>query len=123
RCGSQEKDNSRKRIFSLAPIASTREESQLHLSRAAGIVCDRMQPLSQITVTVQVSEELVLKLQLIERSINRVGMILDSVQGDVMKVNKAIKELPLEGKPLWTYGSLFLMLKTSRTDVYLNLTF
>ncbi|URD84107.1 hypothetical protein MUK42_02651 [Musa troglodytarum] len=93
RCGSQEKDNSRKRIFSLAPIASTREESQLHLSRAAGIVCDRMQPLSQITV---VSEELVLKLQLIERSINRVGMILDSVQGDVMKVNKAIKELPLE---------------------------
>ncbi|CAL9125092.1 unnamed protein product [Musa textilis] len=96
RCGSQEKDNSRKRIFSLAPIASTREESQLHLSRAAGIVCDRMQPLSQITVVIQVSEELVLKLQLIERSINRVGMILDSVQGDVMKVNKAIKELPLE---------------------------
>ncbi|URD84106.1 hypothetical protein MUK42_02651 [Musa troglodytarum] len=57
RCGSQEKDNSRKRIFSLAPIASTREESQLHLSRAAGIVCDRMQPLSQITVCCCTTDE------------------------------------------------------------------
>ncbi|KAJ8511737.1 hypothetical protein OPV22_002171 [Ensete ventricosum] len=38
RCGSQEKDNSRKRIFWWVPIALTREVSQLHLSRAAGNV-------------------------------------------------------------------------------------
>ncbi|RWW30156.1 hypothetical protein BHE74_00002719, partial [Ensete ventricosum] len=48
--------------------------------------------------TVQVSEELEHKLRHIESSINRVGMILDSVQSDVMQVNRAAKELSLEAE-------------------------
>ncbi|CAL9780947.1 unnamed protein product [Musa acuminata subsp. burmannicoides] len=66
-----------------------------------------MQPLSRITDAIQVSEELEHKLQLIESSLNRVGMILVSVQGDVMQVNKAIKELSLEAEGIRQKISLF----------------
>nr|XP_018676072.1 PREDICTED: uncharacterized protein LOC108951710 [Musa acuminata subsp. malaccensis] len=56
---------------------------------------------------VQVSEELEHRLQLIESSLKRVGMILVSVQGDVMRVNKAIKELSLEAEGIRQKISLF----------------
>ncbi|URE30099.1 hypothetical protein MUK42_19670 [Musa troglodytarum] len=46
----------------------------------------------------QASEELENKLRHIESSISRVGMILDSVQSDVMQVNRAAKELSLEAE-------------------------
>lgn len=33
-----------------------------------------------------------------ETSLNRFGMILDSVQSNVMQVNKGTKEVPMESK-------------------------
>lgn len=44
----------------------------------------------------QVSDELEHRIGLIETSLSRFGMLLDSVQGDVMQVNKAIKQVSLE---------------------------
>ncbi|XP_065020462.1 protein PAIR1-like [Musa acuminata AAA Group] len=96
RFGSQEKDNSLRKISSLAPIALTREESQLQLTRASSNVMHRWNAASMSDNRFQVSEELEHKLRHIESSINRVGMILDSVQSDVMQVNRAAKELSLE---------------------------
>ncbi|CAL9204409.1 unnamed protein product [Musa hybrid cultivar] len=86
-----------------------RQERNLsYISQGQLAMCaDRMQPLSRITDAFQVSEELEHKLQLIESSLNRVGMILVSVQGDVMQVNKAIKELSLEAEGVRQKTSLF----------------
>jgi len=46
----------------------------------------------------QVSEELENRFRQMESSLNRLGMILDSVQSDVMQVNRAVKEVSLESK-------------------------
>ncbi|XVF33325.1 hypothetical protein REPUB_Repub17cG0158700 [Reevesia pubescens] len=44
----------------------------------------------------QTSEELEHRLSMIETSLNRFGMILDSVQSDVMQLNRGTKEVLLE---------------------------
>ncbi|THU55147.1 hypothetical protein C4D60_Mb11t03500 [Musa balbisiana] len=102
RCGSQEKGWSHW-------LQLHRQERNLsYIFQGQLEMCaDRMQPLSRITDAIQVSEELEHKLQLIESSLNRVGMILVSVQGDVMQVNKAIKELSLEAEGIRQKISLF----------------
>ena len=43
----------------------------------------------------QISEELEHRIGIMETSLNRFGMILDSVQSDVMQVNKGTKEVLL----------------------------
>lgn len=45
-----------------------------------------------------ISEDLDRRIGMIETSLNKLGMILDSLQGDVMQVNKATKEVLLECK-------------------------
>ena len=45
-----------------------------------------------------VNEELEHRFQIIEGSLNRLGMIIDSVQSDVMQANRAMKEVSLESK-------------------------
>ncbi|KAG6523486.1 putative recombination initiation defects 3 [Zingiber officinale] len=96
RFGSQEKDKSL-RISTLAPIASMRDESQLQIASASRNVLPRSWTASSLADSkFQVTEELEHKLRLIESSISRVGMIVDSVQSDVMQVNRAVKELSLD---------------------------
>lgn len=46
----------------------------------------------------QTSEELEHRIGIMETSLNRFGMILDSVQSNVMQVNKGTKEVPMESK-------------------------
>ena len=46
----------------------------------------------------QISEELEHRIGLMETSLSRFGMILDSVQSDVMQVNKGTKEVSLESE-------------------------
>jgi len=46
----------------------------------------------------QLSEGLEHRIGIMETSLNRFGMILDSVQSDVMQVHKGTKEIILEGK-------------------------
>ncbi|GAB4844489.1 hypothetical protein Ancab_037867 [Ancistrocladus abbreviatus] len=92
RFGSQEKDNSGKRIYCLAPVPY-REESQVPISRSSS---NLMRKWSSTSLSGQISEELEHKIAMIETSLSRFGMILDSVQSDVMQVNRGTKELSLE---------------------------
>lgn len=45
-----------------------------------------------------ISEELEHRIGMIETSLSRLGMILDSVQSDIMQANKGTKEVALESK-------------------------
>lgn len=55
-------------------------------------------------MTGQVSEEVERRIGLMETSISRLGMILDSVQSDVMQVNRSVKEVLLGSE----YHNFFL---------------
>ncbi|ERM95011.1 protein PAIR1 isoform X1 [Amborella trichopoda] len=98
RFSSQERDNSMKRISCLAPITCSRDESsQLALTRSSSsnMLCgwnsssvpDHRFPLN---------EDLEPKIGAIDVALNKLGMVLDSVQSDVMQVNKTVKEVSLE---------------------------
>ncbi|KAM0949508.1 putative protein PAIR1 [Dioscorea sansibarensis] len=94
RFGSQERDNSSKK--SLVPIASMREEHQIQLSRTSTNALRRWSSASIPDNRSLVNEELEHRFQIIEGSLNRLGMIIDSVQSDVMQANRAMKEVSLE---------------------------
>ncbi|KAF5207452.1 Pair1 [Thalictrum thalictroides] len=117
RFGSQG-DNTTKRTSCLAPVAYNREDTQMPMSRSSNNIVRRWGSASvqDHTQKCQVSEELEHRIGVIETSLNRFGMILDSVQGDVMQVNRAIKEVSMETegvrKKLASHdSSLQLMLK------------
>ncbi|GMH22465.1 hypothetical protein Nepgr_024308 [Nepenthes gracilis] len=96
RFGSQERDTSMKKISCLAPIAYSREESQMPISRSSTNLMRKWSSTSVSDHKCQISEELEHKIAMMETSLSRFGMILDSVQGDIMQVNKGTKELSLE---------------------------
>lgn len=92
---SQENEKSSKRISSFAPIMAVRDDSQ-QLSTTSNKVMRRWSCATASDNRCQVSEELERRLQLLESSLNKMGMILDSLQSDVMQVNRAVKEVSLE---------------------------
>ncbi|XP_058072956.1 putative recombination initiation defects 3 isoform X4 [Magnolia sinica] len=94
RFGSQ--DNSLKRISCLAPVTYTQEDTQMPMSRSSNNVIRRWSSTSAPDNRCHVSEELEHRIRLMETSLNRLGMVLKSVQSDVMQVNKAVKEVSLE---------------------------
>ncbi|XP_058084228.1 putative recombination initiation defects 3 isoform X1 [Magnolia sinica] len=94
RFGSQ--DNSLKRISCLAPVTYTREDNQMPMSRSSNNVIRRWSSTSAPDNRCHVNEELEHRIGLMETSLNRLGMVLESVQSDVMQVNKAVKEVSLE---------------------------
>ncbi|KAG8391838.1 hypothetical protein BUALT_Bualt01G0228600 [Buddleja alternifolia] len=91
--GSQERENSVRRTSCLPPINYAREESQMMVSRTSS---NLMRKWSGQEYKCQISEELEHRIGLIETSLSRLGMILDSVQSDIMQVNKGTKEVVLE---------------------------
>ncbi|MCL7023929.1 hypothetical protein MKW94_027783 [Papaver nudicaule] len=121
RFGSQERDNSSKRISCLGPNSSyAREETQMSSLRSPNNYKPRWGCAAPPPVTdrqkCQVSEELEHKIGHIETMQNRQGMVLESIQGDVMQVKKQMQEfaLDLEGikQKLAGHGnSLELVLK------------
>ncbi|KAK1376208.1 Recombination initiation defects 3 [Heracleum sosnowskyi] len=93
RFGSQERDTSTKRLSSLPPINNTREESQNQISRSSTNFLRKWHAPEQRN---QINEELEYRIGMMETSLSRFGMILDSIQSDIMQVNKGRKELALE---------------------------
>ncbi|URE30103.1 hypothetical protein MUK42_19670 [Musa troglodytarum] len=75
-----------------------RSQSQQSFSQGVSLSQLSQSSFEDPLVNDQASEELENKLRHIESSISRVGMILDSVQSDVMQVNRAAKELSLEAE-------------------------
>ncbi|XP_061373587.1 putative recombination initiation defects 3 [Gastrolobium bilobum] len=93
RVGSQEHENSWRRISSLPRLTYSREESQPPNSRSSS---NLMLKWNSADHKSQLSEGLEQKIGIMETSLSRFAMILDSVQNDVMQVNKGTKEVILE---------------------------
>ncbi|KAJ3681909.1 hypothetical protein LUZ60_014482 [Juncus effusus] len=93
-------DNSSKIVPSLPAASSTRDES-LPLSRITNNFVPRWNNPSSSSSSVresrcQVSEEIEQRLRQLDGTINRMGMILDSVQSDVLQISRAVKEVSHE---------------------------
>ncbi|KAL5572861.1 hypothetical protein UlMin_022458 [Ulmus minor] len=95
RFGSQERENSVKKNC-LPPTSHTREDSQMGLSRSSTNLMRKWNSASLPDYRSQNSEELEHRIGIIETSLTRFGMVLDSLQSDVMQVNKGTKEVLLE---------------------------
>ncbi|EOX95951.1 Recombination initiation defects 3, putative isoform 1 [Theobroma cacao] len=96
RYGSQERENSVKKFSCLPPTNFTREDSQIPISKTSTNLIRKWNSASNPEHRCQSSQELEHRLSMVETSLNRFGMILDSIQSDVMQVNKGTKEVLLE---------------------------
>ncbi|XP_015899764.2 putative recombination initiation defects 3 isoform X2 [Ziziphus jujuba] len=97
RFGSQEREKPVKRVLPFAPpMSHTREENQMPITRSSTNTMRKWNSASLPDHRCQISEELQHRIGLMETSLNKFGMILDSVQSDVMQVNKGTKEVSLE---------------------------
>ncbi|KAL5160990.1 Protein PAIR1 [Glycine soja] len=95
RVGSQEHENSLRRISSLSRPTYSREESQAPNSRSSSNLMLKWNSADHKSKS-QLSEGLEHRIGIMETSLSRFTMILDSVQSDVMQVNKGTKEIILE---------------------------
>ncbi|XP_028099292.1 protein PAIR1-like [Camellia sinensis] len=125
RIGSQERENSVKKIDCLPPISYMREESQMPISRSSANLMRKWNSASAADHQCQISEELERRIGIIETSLNRFGMILDSVQSDIMHVNKGTKEALMEmesiQQKLIANDNLMQLMNKGQEDVKTNL--
>ncbi|KNA15819.1 hypothetical protein SOVF_094760 [Spinacia oleracea] len=117
RLSSQDKENSVKRLSYLAPASYPREESQMPISRTSSSLTRRWNSSTGPENKGQLSDELEHKIAMMDTSLNKLGMILDSVQADILQVNKGTKELSLEvegirQKSICHHDSLHLLNRT-----------
>ncbi|CAI9101877.1 OLC1v1000021C1 [Oldenlandia corymbosa var. corymbosa] len=90
---SQEREASVLRSSCLAPVTYPRDESQMQVSRSSA---NLMRKWSTPEHKCQVSEELEHRLGTMEASLSRMGIIVESLQSDIIQVNKGTRELLLE---------------------------
>ncbi|XP_057780537.1 putative recombination initiation defects 3 isoform X2 [Salvia miltiorrhiza] len=95
--GSQDRESSARRTSYLPLIDSAREENQIIASRTSNHL---MRKWSSQENKCHINEELEHRIGMIENSLSRLGLILDSVQGDIMQVNKGNKEVALDTKDM-----------------------
>ncbi|CAD6201552.1 unnamed protein product [Miscanthus lutarioriparius] len=91
-------DDSSKKMPSL-PVSSAscvREESQLQLAKTSSNPVHRWNPSLPDGRCVVPAEDVERKFQHMASSVHKVGMVLDSVQNDVMQLNRAMKEAALD---------------------------
>ncbi|XP_031275855.1 protein PAIR1 [Pistacia vera] len=93
---SQERENTMKKVPCVPQHSYPREESQMPISRSSTNLIRKWNPTSASDQRCQISEELERRIGMMETSLNRFGMILDSIQSDVIQVNKGTKEVMLE---------------------------
>lgn len=98
RLGSEDQSSS-KRMAHLGPITSKREDSHFQLSRPTNNNVSRLilgsASEKRCMQSSQVNNELEHRIGLMENNLSRLGRFLDSVQGDVMQVNKSVKDVAL----------------------------
>ncbi|KAF9668968.1 hypothetical protein SADUNF_Sadunf14G0058600 [Salix dunnii] len=99
RFSSQEQENSLKKPSCLPVISYKREESQLPVSRSSSNLVRKWSAAPVPDHKCKINEELQHRIGMMETSLTKFGMILDSVQSDVLQVKKGIKEesLGMEG--------------------------
>ncbi|KAJ7007678.1 hypothetical protein D5086_004977 [Populus alba] len=96
RFSSQERENSVKKPSCLPVITYRREDSQLPISRSSSNLIRNWSAAPVPDHKCQINEELHHRIGMMETSLTKFGMILDSVQTDLMQVKKGIKEVSLE---------------------------
>ncbi|XP_010474786.1 PREDICTED: protein PAIR1-like isoform X3 [Camelina sativa] len=97
RFSSQERDYSLKKVSCLPPINHKRDDSQLAASRPSSGLTRRWSSASVgESNKSQISEELEQRFGMMETSLSRFGMMLDSIQSDIMQANRGTKEVFLE---------------------------
>ncbi|KAI8028482.1 Protein PAIR1, partial [Camellia lanceoleosa] len=121
RIGSQERENSVKKIACLPPISYTREESQMPISRSSTNLMRKWNSTSAADHQLKNLS----RIGIMETSLNRFGMILDSVQSDIMHVNKGTKEALMEmeviRQKLIANDNLMQLMNMGQEDVKTNL--
>ncbi|QHO22188.1 hypothetical protein DS421_12g352970 [Arachis hypogaea] len=93
RVGSQEQENSLRNISSFPHLTYSREESQTLNSKSSSNLKVKQNPPEHRS---QLNDGLEHRIGMMETSLRRFAMILDSVQCDVMQINKETKEVTLE---------------------------
>ncbi|XP_049415094.1 putative recombination initiation defects 3 [Solanum stenotomum] len=121
RLGSQERENSAKRMSCLPHINYTREETQMQLSKPSTNYLRKWSvPESKYQI-----EELEHKIGMVETSLSRQGMILDSIQSDIMQVNRGTKEILMEMESLRpklvSHDELLQLMNKEREDLKASL--
>ncbi|XP_055815000.1 putative recombination initiation defects 3 [Solanum dulcamara] len=121
RLGSQERENSAKRMSCLPHINYTREETQMQLSKPS---TNYLRKWSVSENKYQI-EELEHKIGMVETSLSRQGMILDSIQSDIMQVNRGTKEILMEMESLRpklvSHDELLQLMNKEREDLKASL--
>ncbi|KAK1425178.1 hypothetical protein QVD17_20524 [Tagetes erecta] len=92
---SQERDNSVRRFSCLPPGNHTREESQMPISRSSTALI-RKWGSGVSEHRSQISEEIERRIGTIESSLSRFGLMMESLQTDIIQVNKGTKELAMD---------------------------
>lgn len=96
RIGSEEKENSVKKVPSLPMVGYSRDESQMVLSRPSTNQLSKWSSTASADHRSQKNEGLEHRILSMENSLNRFVMILDHVQTDIMQANKGTKEVLME---------------------------
>ncbi|XP_076950292.1 putative recombination initiation defects 3 [Bidens hawaiensis] len=92
---SLERENPVRRFSGLPPVNHTREESQMAISRSSTAPIRKWG--SGVTEQrSQMSEEFERRIGAIESSLSRFGLMMESLQTDILQVNKGTKELTMD---------------------------
>ncbi|KAG5565799.1 hypothetical protein RHGRI_001654 [Rhododendron griersonianum] len=121
----QERENPVKKLSCLPPISYSLEESQMQVSRSSSNLMRKWNSSSVLDHRSQTSEELERRIGMMETSLNRFGTIMDSVQSDIMQVNKGTKEALMEiedvRQKLIANGNLLQVMAKGQEDIKTNL--
>uniref|UniRef100_A0A1J3F5L4 Protein PAIR1 n=1 Tax=Noccaea caerulescens TaxID=107243 RepID=A0A1J3F5L4_NOCCA len=98
RFNSQERDLSLLKNSFLPPINHKRDDSQILASRPSSGLTRRWSSASIAESKSQIGEELEQRFGMMETSLSKFGMMLDSIQSDIMQANRGTKEVFLENE-------------------------
>uniref|UniRef100_A0A6N2LNW2 Protein PAIR1 n=1 Tax=Salix viminalis TaxID=40686 RepID=A0A6N2LNW2_SALVM len=125
RFSSQERENSAKKPSCLPVISYRREDSELPVSRSSSNLIRNWSAGPVPDHKCQMNEELHHRIGMMETSLTRFGMILDSVQSDLVQVKTGIKEesVEMEGmlKKLIVLDTSLKLMNTRQEDVKFSL--
>ncbi|WCJ22785.1 Protein PAIR1 [Euphorbia peplus] len=121
----QERENYVKKKSCFPQLNYAHEETQMPISRSSTSLVRKWNPTPVADNKCQLSGELEHRIGVIETSLNKYGMILNSVQSDVMQVNKGSKEITMEmegiGQKLVVLNSSLEQLIKGQEDTKLSL--
>ncbi|CAA7026100.1 unnamed protein product [Microthlaspi erraticum] len=99
RFSSQERDLSLLKNNFLPPINHKRDDSQILASRPSSGLTRRWSSSASIAESKsQIGEELEQRFGMMETSLSKFGMMLDSIQSDIMQANRGTKEVFIENE-------------------------